>query len=246
VRNIKLTLEYDGTHFFGFQTQKKYRTVQSELESALKKLIQKKIKVIASGRTDSGVHAEGQVVNFHVHSKLELPKIQLGLNHYLPEDLAVTEIKEVPPSFHSQYSAKWKIYEYRVFNSRHRSPLERFRSFYFPFPLDLRKMKQGAQILSGKHDFRVYESSGGRRKSAVRTIRKFEVRKEGKIICFTVEANGFLYKMVRSMVGTLLQLGSGKLKLADFKEVLESKIRNFVGPTAPPQGLTLKSVIDSF
>ncbi len=242
MRNIKLTLEYDGTHFFGFQTQKKYRTVQNELEAALKKLFHQKIKVIASGRTDSGVHAEGQVVNFYIHPKLELPKIQFGLNHYLPEDLAVTEIEEVPSSFHSQYSAKWKAYEYRVFNSKHRSPLERFHSFRFPYPLDFRKMKQGVQILRGKHDFRVFEASGGRRKSAIRIIRKFEVRKEGKIICFTVEANGFLYKMVRSMVGTLLQLGSGKLKLANFKKILEHGKRDFVGPTAPPQGLTLKSV----
>jgi len=242
VRNIKLTLEYDGTHFFGFQTQKKSRTVQSELESALKKLFQKKIKVAASSRTDSGVHAEGQVVNFHAQSKLELSKIQLALNHYLPEDLAVTEIKEVPSSFHSQYSAKWKTYEYQVFNSRHRSPLKRFCSFYFPYSLNLRKIKQGARFLSGKHDFRVFESSGGRRKSAVRTIRKFEVRREGNVVYFTVEANGFLYKMVRSMVGTILQLGSGKLELANFKEILKLKKRNFVGPTAPPQGLTLKSV----
>ena len=242
MRNIKLTLEYDGTHFFGFQIQKNHRTVQGELESALKKLFRKKIKIIASGRTDSGVHAVGQIVNFHAPSTIELSKIQFGLNHYLPEDLAVTEIKEVPASFHSQYSAKWKTYEYRVFNSKHRSPLERFRSFHFPHPLNLHKMKQGARILCGKHDFRIFEASGGRRKSARRTIRKFEVRKEDHLVCFTVEANGFLYKMVRSMVGTLLQLGSNKLKLADFKEILGSGKRNFVGPTAPPQGLTLKNV----
>ncbi|MBI3999965.1 MAG: tRNA pseudouridine(38-40) synthase TruA [Candidatus Omnitrophica bacterium] len=243
MRNIKLTLEYDGTRFFGSQIQKRYRTIQGELEAALQKLFHQKIKIIAAGRTDSGVHAEGQVVNFQIRSKLALPKIHLGLNHYLPEDLVVTEIKQVPASFHAQYSAKRKVYEYRVFNSRHRSALERFRSFYFPFPVELNQMKQAARLLCGKHNFRAFESSGSRRRSAIRTIRKFEVKKEGKIIYFTVEADGFLYKMVRSMVGTLLEVGSGKLKLAIFKEILAQENRRLVGFTAPPQGLTLKQVI---
>src|SRR3989338_2554412 len=212
MRNIKLTLEYDGTHFLGFQTQKQDRTIQGELETALKKLFHKKVKVIASGRTDSGVHAEKQIVNFHVGSNLDLAKIQFGLNHYLPKDISVRKIDEVSSSFHSQYSAKRKTYEYQVFNSRHRSPLERFRSFFFPYPLDINKMKKAAQLLCGKHDFRAFEASGGRRRSAVRTIRKFEIQKKDKVISFTVEANGFLYKMVRSMVGTLLQVGSGKMK----------------------------------
>ncbi|MBI4372400.1 MAG: tRNA pseudouridine(38-40) synthase TruA [Candidatus Omnitrophica bacterium] len=243
MRNIKLTLEYDGTDFFGFQIQKNRRTVQEELETALKKLFHLKIKIAAAGRTDSGVHAEGQVVNFKVDSKLELPKIQFGLNHYLPRDVAVCEIEKVPASFHAQYSAKRKIYEYRIFNSKSRSPLERFRSFYFPHPLRLNKMKRAARLLSGRHDFRAFEASGGRRKSAVRTLRKFEVKREGKIICLTIEGDGFLYKMVRNMAGTLLAVGSGKMKWPDFEQVLKSKNREFAGPTAPSEGLTLKRVI---
>lgn len=242
MRNIKLKLEYDGTEFFGFQRQKNRRTVQEEFETALKKLFHQKINLIASGRTDSGTHAEGQIANFHVNSGLDLSKIQLGLNHYLPRDIAVVEIREAPKSFHAQHSAKRKVYEYRIFNSPVRSPLARSRSFFFPYPLNLLRMKRAARLLCGKHDFRTFEASGGRRKSAVRTIRRFEVKKEGKIICFTVEANGFLYKMVRSMVGTLLQVGSGKVSLAHFKEILAKKDRNLVGPTAPSQGLTLKQV----
>ena len=242
MRNIKLVIEYDGSDLFGFQKQNGYRTVQSELEAALKKLFHTNIKVIASGRTDSGVHAEAQVVNFHVDSKLDLPKIQFGLNHYLPEDIAVIQIEKVFPTFHAQHAAKRKVYEYRVFNSNHRSPLERSHSLFFPHPLNVGRMKQAARLFVGRHDFRVFEASGGRRKSAVRTIRRFEVQKKGQMICFTVEADGFLYKMVRSMVGTLLQVGSGKISLAVFKVLMVSGKREEVGPTAPAQGLTLKKV----
>ena len=243
MRNIKLTIEYDGASFFGFQRQKRHRTVQGELESALKKLFQKNIRIIASGRTDSGVHAEGQVVNFRVGSKIPLFKIQQGLNYYLPEDLAVINVEEVSPKFHAQFSAKWKIYEYRILNSRSPSPLERFRAFHVPHPLSMPAMRRGARLLCDKHDFRVFESSGGRRKSAVRTIRKFTVQRKGREIVFTVMSNGFLYKMVRSMVGTLIEIGLGKLSLTDLKQVLTLKNRELVGPTVPPQGLVLKQVI---
>lgn len=242
MRKIKLTLEYDGTHFFGYQSQKKRRTVQDELEKALRQLFQKKIISYGSGRTDSGVHAENQVVHFETSAKFPLSKIQYGLNHYLPRDISAVEIAEAKPSFHAQYSAKWKLYEYRVLHSKHRSPLEYFRACQFPHPLNLKKMKQAAQILQGRHDFRAFESSGGRRKNAVRTIRKFEIKKKGKIISFQVEADGFLYKMVRSMVGTLLEIGSGKMEMTTLKKILTTKDRNLIGPTAPAHGLTLKQV----
>ena len=242
MRNIKLTLEYDGAEFYGFQVQKNRRTVQSELELALKKLLQKKIKVTASGRTDSGVHAEAQVVHFKTENKLALDKILRGLNHYLPEDLAVTRIRQAPASFHAQYSAKRKTYEYRIFNSPVRSPLKRVRTFFVPYPLDLSKMKQAAQLLRGKHDFRAFEASGSRRKSAVRTIRKFDVIKIENDITITIEANGFLYNMVRSLVGTLIEVGRNRMELSDLKAVLVSQNRSQIGPTAPAQGLILKQV----
>jgi len=242
VRTIKLVLEYQGAHFSGYQTQKNHRTVQGELEAALQKLFRKKIKSYASGRTDSGVHAEGQVVHVQTPSQFPLEKIQFGLNHFLPKDVSVIDLSEVSSSFHAQYSAKWKLYEYRVLHSRHRSPLEHDRACQFPYPLNLAKMKQGAHLLEGRHDFRAFESSGGRRKSAVRTIRRFEIKKKGKMISFLVEADGFLYKMVRSLVGTLLQLGSGKIELPVLKKILSSKDRSLIGPTAPAHGLTLKQV----
>ena len=242
MRNIKLTLEYDGTHFFGFQTQKKFRTVQSELEQALRKLFGKKIKVVASGRTDSGVHAEGQVVNFSVESDLALFKIERGLNRYLAEDLAVKAAEEVPLSFHSQYSAKWKAYEYRILHSKNRSPLERSRAFYIPYPLNVRKMKKAADLIRGKHDFRVFEGSGSRRKTSVRHIRVLNVRNTGNQIRVRLEANGFLYKMVRSIVGTLVEIGSGRLKVEEVRKMISECDKKLVGATVPPQGLVLKEV----
>jgi tRNA pseudouridine38-40 synthase len=242
VRNIALTLEYDGAEFYGLQVQKNKRTVQSELESALRKLFGEKIRAVASGRTDSGVHAEAQVAHFKTKSKIPLEKIVRGLNHYLPEDLAVTAIKAVPISFHAQRSAKWKTYEYRIFNSRARSPLKRKHTFFVPYVFNLSKMKRAAKLLSGKHDFRAFETSGSRRKSAVRTIRKFDIKKVGNDITITVEANGFLYNMVRSLVGTLLEVARGRMEFSDLKRVLASKNRSQAGPTAPAHGLILRKV----
>ena len=189
------------------------------------------------------MHAEGQVVNFHINSKIPFFKIEQGLNCYLPDDLAVIAAEEVSPKFHAQFSAKWKVYEYRILNSKTRSPLERFRAFHVPHPLSLLKMKRAARLFCGRHDFRAFESSGSRRKSAVRTIRQLSVQKKGREIVLTVTSNGFLYKMVRSMVGTLVEVGAGKLGLTDLKQIFTLKKRELVGATAPPQGLVLKRVI---
>ena len=241
IRKIKLTIEYDGVCFLGYQTQKNSRTVQGELEKALKKIFQKKIISYAASRTDSGVHAEGQVVHFETSAQLPPGKIQQALNHYLPKDLSVVEISEVPLSFHAQYSTKWKRYEYRVLHSRHRSPIEN-RAYQFFHPLNLNQMKQAVRLLRGRHDFRAFESSGGRRKNAIRTIRTFRIQKKGKIISFLVEADGFLYKMVRSLVGTLLEVGTGKIELSTVRKILRTKDRNLIGPTAPSHGLVLKRV----
>ena len=241
-RNIKLVLEYDGTHFFGLQTQKGRRTIQSELESALRKLFRTKVSITASGRTDSGVHAQAQIANFKVDSNLSLVNIRRGLNFHLPEDLAVVKVTEAPDAFHSQFAAKRKIYEYRVLNRPSRSPLERLRSFHVPYRLNLPRMRRAARLLCGTHDFRAFESSGGRRQNAVRTIRRFQITKQGDFVCFTVEANGFLYKMVRNMVGALLDVGRGRLPFGDLKRVVNSDSQTRVGFAVPPQGLVLKGV----
>jgi tRNA pseudouridine38-40 synthase len=242
LRNIKLTLEYDGTRFLGFQNQRQGRTVQSVLEEALQKLFQKRIKIVASGRTDSGVHAEGQVVNFTVDSKIPLWKIQRGVNRYLPEDVSIVRIEEVSKKFHAQRSAKWKTYEYRVLQSKAPSPLTRNRTYQYYYPLNLAKIRQASKLLQGRKDFRAFEGSGSRRKSAVRTIRKIEVKQQGNLVTFRLESNGFLYRMVRNIVGTLLEIGQGRQNTQELRKAMKLKQREILGPTAPPQGLYLKRV----
>lgn len=240
--NIKLTLEYDGTDFFGSQKQARHRSVQSELETALHKLFRTKTKVILASRTDSGVHAEAQVANFHTHSKIPLGKIQLALNSYLPEDLAVVRIEEVSASFHAQFDARWKTYQYFVWNSTAKTVLQRHNSFFYPGKLNVNQMKRAAKFFLGKHDFRAFEAEGGRRKSAVRTIKKLTVQKKGNAIIFTVESNGFLYKMVRSLVGTLLAVGAEKLTVEDVHKILTTQNRKLIGQTVPARGLILKEI----
>ena len=198
---------------------------------------------MAWGGRDSGVHAEGQVVNFRVHSTLPLYNIQRALNRYLPEDISVLHVETVPSSFHAQRSAKWKTYEYRVLNSEARSALQRFQSYRYPYPVSVVKMRQAARLFIGHRDFRVFEASGGRRKTSVRTIRQFRIEKQGDLIRFTVESNGFLYKMVRRMVGTLLEIGAGRLRVRDVKQAITTQNRKLIGPTAPPHGLCLKRVV---
>ena len=243
LQTFKLTVEYDGGNYFGFQKQKNHPTIQEELETACRKLFQKKVRVVGAGRTDSGVHAEGQVVHIRVRSKLPAAKIQGGLNHYLPKDISILNVGEAPASFHAQFSAKSKIYEYRILNSSVRSPLERNRSFQVRERLDVAKMKRAARMICGRHDFRAFEASGGRRRRSVRTIKTCKVEKKGKLILITVESGGFLYKMVRSIAGTLIAIGTGRLALADLKAILGHQNRGLVGPTVPPQGLVLKRVV---
>lgn len=242
MRNIKLTLEYDGSFFSGFQKQPDKRTVQAELEKAFLKLFRKKLKITsASGRTDAGVHAVSQIVNFKTDSKIPLQNIHRALNTYLPKDLAVKEIKEMDPKFHARFQAKAKTYEYVVWNSRTRSPLRESRSYQFPYALNLVLMKRAAKIFVGKHDFRSFQSQPNGRNS-VRTIFKIKIEKHGNEICFRVEGDGFLYNMVRNLVGILLLAGRGKLSLKDCRRILKAKNRSHKGPTLPACGLTLMDV----
>lgn len=256
MRNIKLTLEYDGARFFGFQRQKDRPTIQSKLEKALSRLFNRPLKIsAAAGRTDSGVHARAQVVNFKIDSPLPLEKVQRGLNALLPREIAVKKIEAAAPDFHARYSAKWKTYEYLVFNSEIRSPLLKGQAFQFPYPLNLGTMRKAARKLVGHHDFKAFQAAGSNVKSSIRFVRRFTVsrvpssqpsplwgegRVRGKLIRFVIEADGFLYHMVRSIVGVLLEVGRGRLSVGDFSRLLKAR-RRFVH-TVPPQGLTLASV----
>lgn len=246
MRNIKLVLEYNGSTFFGFQKQPGRPTIQEALEKALSGFFDRKIKIAAaSGRTDTGVHAEGQVVNFRVSSDLDIRKIQKGLNALLPSSVVVKEIRKVAPGFHARYSVRSKAYEYRIWNHPCRSPLIAERAFHVPYSLNIAKMRQAAKALLGKRDFRSFTSVSAMKKgsSCVRTIRRFQIKKQGHFIFIRVEADGFLYHMVRNMVGTLLEIGRGKRRVEDMASILKAKDRRLAGMTAPSEGLTLIRVI---
>ena len=245
MRNIKLVLEYNGSMFFGFQKQPGQPTIQEVLEKALSGFFDCKMKIAAaSGRTDTGVHAEGQVVNFRTSSAHGLKQIQKGLNALLPPAVAVKDIEEVPDCFHARYSVRSKVYEYRIWNHPCRSPLVAGRAFHVPYSLNLAAMRRAAKSLMGEHDFRSFTSVASMKKgsSCVRTIKRFQIKRQGHLILMHVEADGFLYHMIRNMVGTLLEVGRGKRKVGDIAAILKAKDRRFAGTTAPSEGLTLMRV----
>lgn len=253
MKNYKAVLEYDGSNFSGFQRQPGKITIQQVFEEALSRLFNQKLKITAaSGRTDAGVHALSQIVNFKVQTHLVSWKIVRGLNYYLPEGVAVKKIVQVPLDFHARFHAKSKIYEYWVWNHSVRSPLLASRSFHFPFALNIAVMKTAARKFTGKRDFSAVAALSGMRKkrsghwvkgSAVRTIRSLRISgKSNGLLKFRVEADGFLHHMVRNVVGTLLDIGSGKIPAGDVERILESGDRSLAGRNLPPQGLTLVSV----
>jgi tRNA pseudouridine38-40 synthase len=242
MRNIKLVLEYNGSKFFGFQKQLGQPTIQEVLEKALSGFFNRKMKIAAaSGRTDTGVHAEGQVVNFRTSSTHGLKQIQKGLNALLPPPVVVKNIEEVRACFHARYGVRSKAYEYRIWNHPCRSPLAAGRAFHVPYPLDLAGMRKAARTFIGKHDFRSFTSVSSMKKgsSCVRTIKCFQIKRQGHFVLMHVEADGFLYHMIRNMVGTLLEVGRGKRKVEDITAILKAKDRRLAGMTAPSEGLTL-------
>jgi len=245
MRNIKLVLEYNGSAFFGFQKQPGKPTIQEALEKALSSFFARKMKIAAaSGRTDAGVHAEGQIVNFKTRSVHKLWQMQKGLNALLPPTIVVKEAEEAPADFHARYSVHSKIYEYRIWNHACRSPLIAGRAFHASYPLNIVRIRKAAKLFVGKHDFRSFTSVSAIKKgsSCVRTIKRFEIKRQGHLILMCVEANGFLYHMVRNMVGTLLEVGRGKRRVEDIAAILKAKDRRLAGVTAPSEGLILMKV----
>lgn len=246
MRNIKLTIEYDGTDFYGWQVQiKSQRTIQAEIEKALKKIFKKYVTLFGSGRTDSGVHALGQVANFHAATKLPITTIQTALNAILPQDIAVVGIAEVGPRFHARFSVKSKIYRYAILNRPARCALQRRFCLFYPYPLNLRLMRVEAKALVGRHDFRSFQAanlSRDEKATTVRTVRGVEIKKKDDFIYIDIEADGFLYKMVRNIVGTLLRIGGGKLPKGSLPQILKRKDRSVAPAPAKAQGLTLIEV----
>jgi len=240
MRNIKLTLEYDGTNFSGWQLQPKVRTVQGELETALRQLLQQGVRVIGSGRTDVGVHALGQVANFKTTTMLSLPSIQKGLNALLARDVVVLHVEEVSEDFHARYSAQKREYRY-VISTRPRA-VGRFYAWYVRYPLDVEKMQEASQCLLGEHDFRSFSLSGSPVKHYRCKVERAAWTEGADEVIFEIVADRFLRGMVRSIVGTMVQLCAAKVPVEQVKAILESQDRRAAGPTAPARGLFLTKV----
>lgn len=239
---ILLTVAYDGTDFFGYQIQPNLRTVELELENALFKLLGKETKTIASGRTDSGVHALNQKVQFDTNSTIPPEKYVGALNALLPSDVKVISSKKVSDSFNARYSAKTKTYKYSLYFSNFENPLlNRYKTLQ-KFPLDYDKMKSACKVIEGEHDFKCFLSSGSSVKDTIRTIYSIKMVKRGRLLDFYVKGNGFLYNMVRIVVGSLIAVGENRLTVEEIERAIKTGDRKLAGKTMPAKGLTLYSV----
>ncbi|MGE5417882.1 MAG: tRNA pseudouridine(38-40) synthase TruA [Acidobacteriota bacterium] len=239
---VKATIEYDGTDFNGFQRQPELRTVDQTLEKAILKVTGELIRVTGAGRTDAGVHALGQVVSFDTESSVPPERFALAINSYLPEDLQVLRSEEVDTDFHPRRSAVNKTYRYRVYRERAGYSFWRRYAHLYAGDLNIEDMRSAAAIVVGEHDFRSFMASGSSVEDCVRTIFDFTIVEEQPWLTFEVTGNGFLYNMVRNLVGTLLEVGRGAMTVKQFKEVVESRNRTLAGPTAPANGLFLVEV----
>ena len=241
--SLKLTLEYDGTRYGGWQVQPNGPSTQAELMKALAQLLGQPVDVVAAGRTDAGVHAEGQVVCFDTERTLPLKAYWMGLNGILPEDIAVVRAEEVVAEFDPRRWSQGKRYHYRISNRPTRSPLRRHTHWEIFAPLDVEAMRAAAVHLLGRHDYSAFRASNCQAKHAVREVRRVDVTGTSRdAVSIVVEGTAFLKHMVRNFAGTLVQVGNGRQPPAWVAEVLASRDRKRAGPTAPPQGLVLEEV----
>lgn len=240
MKNVKLVLEYDGTDFFGWQKQKDLRTVQGVIESALGEIFDRPVKIIGSGRTDAGVHAWGQVCNFKVDSHLEAVCIGRALASKLPADIRVRMAEHVHDGYHARFSALRRRYRYYV----RTEPTAIWRRFFYvtSYPLNAERMKEAARFLLGEHDFASFTPTKSKQDDSTCLLSELDVRQSGPVISFTFEANRFLHHMVRVIVGTLIEVGRGKIPPERIEVILRKKDRNEAGPTLPANGLFLLEV----
>lgn len=239
MRNIKIVLEYDGTNFYGWQVQPEKRTVQSDLESGIKKFLGKNVRVTAAGRTDTGVHAIGQVANFHTDSDYDTETIKNALNANLPEDILVKEAEEMEGSFHSRFDAKSRLYIYRI--AKFASVFSRFFSWYFGHPLDVTVMNKGCELMLGKRDLTSFTVAKSKKDNMIVNIMNCMFTENEKEIIFSIEADRFLHKCVRTILGTLIDISRSK-EPERIVDIIDAKKREKAGETVPPHGLFLKRV----
>lgn len=266
MRNICLLVSYDGTRYYGFQTQPGGNTIQDRLEEAIWRLTGERTRVVGSGRTDAGVHARGQVVHFHTQSRIPVERWALALNTRLPEDIVVRAAAEVPESFHARHHALWKTYRYTINTCRFPDVFRRRYEYHHPRPLDISAMREGLRHLVGEHDFTSFASIHSSAEHHVRTIYEARLDAEragrdagpawsadgagsgnglpdgGGVLHLVLTGNGFLYNMVRIIAGTILEVGEGKRDPDDIARILAAKDRSLAGPTAPAHGLMLLEV----
>ena len=253
MRNVKLTIEYDGTNYNGWQSQKNGTAIQDRIEDAIYKITNEKTKIFGAGRTDAGVHAFGQVANFFTESLIPAEKFPFALNAILPKDIVITKTEEVDYSFHARFSAKEKRYEYLIFNSVYPSAIFNNKVWHVFYELDMDSMKQAASFFIGTHDFTSFAASDPKDKKRtnititpfnnnIRTINELNITKVNNIIKVSVKADGFLYKMVRIIVGTLVDVGRGKMESGTINKIIMACDRRSAGRTAPPYGLYLMEV----
>ena len=245
-RNIKLTIEYDGSNFHGYQFQDGLRTVQGEIEKALFNLTQKEHRTVVAGRTDKGVHATAQVCNFITDSKLRLISFLDGLNRFLPDDVAIQRVEEVDLNFNARFSAKARFYEYNLINRRTKSAIQNKRVTVYKNPLDLERMKKAASYLIGEHDFSSFRATQCQAKSPITEIYSINLEKveekEGSIIRVKIHGRSFLHNMIRIIMGTLVEIGRGEKEPEFMLEVLNAKDRTKAGATLHPEGLYFTGV----
>ncbi len=243
MKRIRLTIEYNGTNFHGWQKQPDKRTVQGEIEDAILRSIGENVEVFGSGRTDAGVHALNQTAHFDLEAPIPVSKLGYVLNNALPQDIYIKEAKEVDKDFHSRFSIKKKTYEYKIYNNNQKNVFIANRASWMKNPLDIDKMKEGAKVIKGTHDFKGFCSANACVSDYTRTVYKISVEKDGDFVIVSVTGSGFLYNMVRIIVGTLVDYSMGILSLEDIKMAIKEGDRTKAGQTMPACGLYLKETV---
>ena len=242
MKRVLLKIAYDGTNYNGWQIQNNGITIEEVVNKELRKILGEEVSIIGASRTDSGVHALGNIAVFDTYTKIPPEKISFALNQKLPKDIRVQKSMEVPLTFHPRKVKSIKTYEYKILNSRHDMPIGSNYTNFVYMPLDYKKMRRAARYFKGEHDFAAFCSAGGQAKTTVRKITSIDVIKEENIIRIIVSGNGFLYNMVRIIAGTLIKVGLGHYPPETIKEILASKDRKKSGPKAPAKGLTLVKI----
>ena len=239
---IRLTIEYEGTNYQGWQSQNNGQTIQEKIEETLEKILKNKVSLMGASRTDSGVHARGQVAHFECFPTSPNINFMLALNSLLPRDIRIHDATKVSDDFHAQFNAQSKTYAYYILNRALPSAVSRNFCYWVPDKLDISLMQLASALLRGVHDFKSFQGSKSSVKSTVREVYECGWYEEGEFIVFRIKAKGFLKHMIRNIVGTLLEIGRGRFSLVEFQDILDAQDRTRAGPTAPPQGLFLERI----